>query len=204
MSVVTNVDQLSPSDRALQRAVDRYLPDRDGLIVELGSGWGRITRQLVDAGYRNILCVDFWEGAPAALQDVTQARFAMCDLTKDRLPVDDSHASVILCIHLIEHMVDPTHMLKEARRALRPGGVLVLFTPDFARSVKTFYTDPQHIHPYIPVGLKSILEYNGFRVIELKHLNVRRPFGRLAFLWRRFERLIYTGNSILAIATPAS
>lgn len=94
----------------------------------------------------------------------------------------------------------PENMFKEIRRVLAPDGVAIFATPDFARSFKTFYEDPSHIHPYVPGGLRTGLELAGFEVLHLSHLNVRRPLGRFPFLWRRYPKLWFTGSSIVAVA----
>jgi SAM-dependent methyltransferase len=49
-----------------------------------------------------------------------------------RLPVADGVADVVLMSELIEHLVDPDAAVAEVRRVLRPGGSLLLSTPNLA------------------------------------------------------------------------
>ena len=53
------------------------------------------------------------------------------DAEKDRFPYDDVYFSTVLCCELVEHLTaDPMHMMAEINRILRPGGNLVLTTPN--------------------------------------------------------------------------
>jgi SAM-dependent methyltransferase len=48
------------------------------------------------------------------------------------LPLADSSVDVVIMSELIEHLVDPDSTLDEAWRVLRPGGTLLLSTPNLA------------------------------------------------------------------------
>ncbi len=48
------------------------------------------------------------------------------------LPVADGVADVVIMSELIEHLVDPDGAIAEIRRVLRPGGSLLLSTPNLA------------------------------------------------------------------------
>lgn len=53
------------------------------------------------------------------------------DLEKTPLPAEDESFDYVVCSEVIEHMeIDPVHMLAEINRVLKPGGVLILSTPN--------------------------------------------------------------------------
>ncbi len=55
------------------------------------------------------------------------------DAEKDRFPYADEYFDTVLCGELIEHLFeDPMHMMSEINRILKPGGHLVLTTPNIA------------------------------------------------------------------------
>jgi SAM-dependent methyltransferase len=63
------------------------------------------------------------------------------DAEKDCFPYPDQSFSTVLCCELLEHLAaDPMHMMHEVNRILKPGGSLVLTTPNLAslRSLAAF------------------------------------------------------------------
>jgi len=55
------------------------------------------------------------------------------DAEKDRFPYPDAYFSTVLCCELVEHLrEDPMHMMAEINRILKPGGHLVLTTPNIS------------------------------------------------------------------------
>lgn len=53
------------------------------------------------------------------------------DAERDRFSYEDEYFSTVLCCELLEHLKeDPMHMMSEINRILKPGGHLVLTTPN--------------------------------------------------------------------------
>jgi len=119
-----------------------------GLVVDAGAFPGKLTRLL--ARHWNVIALDkepdrgltaqqrFKEG----LGKIKEETFAQAmhqlgittvtaDLETDRWPIEDSKADAIVLTEVIEHLyVDPLHALLEANRVLKPGGVLLISTPN--------------------------------------------------------------------------
>ncbi|MED7953833.1 MULTISPECIES: methyltransferase domain-containing protein [unclassified Streptomyces] len=68
--------------------------------------------------------------------------FTQLDISKP-LPFADASVDWVYAEHLIEHVTMPVAVgwLREARRVLRPGGVLRITTPDLARYLVGYATD---------------------------------------------------------------
>lgn len=108
------------------------------------------------------------------------------DAEKDRFPYEDGSFATVLCCELIEHLPsDPMHMMSEINRILRPGGHLVLTTPNVAslRAVSAILQgfhpmlypayikpetggspDPRHAREYTPREIQTLFEDAGFEV----------------------------------------
>ncbi len=119
-----------------------------------------------------------------------QCKIDLFDAEKDRFPYANDSFSTILCCELLEHLVaDPMHMMLEINRILKPGGSLVLTTPNIAslRAVagilQGFHpalfpayiqpredgaVDARHNREYTAPEVKALLENSGFEVTLLE------------------------------------
>ena len=77
--------------------------------------------------------------------------------------------------HVIEHVPDPVRTLAECRRILKPGGKLVLFTPNASSlSHRVFKNDwrglepPRHLHVFSTESMRPLLERAGFQNISVR------------------------------------
>jgi O-antigen chain-terminating methyltransferase len=90
------------------------------------------------------------------------------------LPADSLQA--ITGFHLIEHLDFHRfiELLEEARRTLRPGGLLIFETPNPKNLVVgacNFYSDPTHRQPLFPETVEFILRHKGFARVRLEYLH---------------------------------
>ena len=97
-----------------------------GDLLDVGCGRGDLFRRLTPA-FTSYTGVDLvrYEGFP----DAPAARFRSGDLNQ-RLPVDDGSADVVVSIETIEHLENPRALFRELVRAARPGGLLLVTTPN--------------------------------------------------------------------------
>src|SRR5580692_451889 len=101
-------------------------------IVDIGCGDGAATALAaqVNPGHR-VVGLDWSADAlrHARSRGLTLVR---AEVEPAGLPVASGRADVVVMSELIEHLVDPDSALEEARRVLRPGGTLLLSTPNLA------------------------------------------------------------------------
>ena len=113
------------------RLLDKRLTGRSRFL-DVGCGVGAITLLLKER-----LKFDDAYGVDIAEANVEEAQrrgvlAQQVDLNTSNLPFPEQFFDAIFAGEIIEHMVDPDHLLQESHRALKPDGILVLTTPNLA------------------------------------------------------------------------
>jgi O-antigen chain-terminating methyltransferase len=90
----------------------------------------------------------------------------------------------VTSFHVIEHLPLPAldHLVHLAYRALAPGGVLILETPNplsLVVAARNFWLDPTHLRPVHPESLGLAFELAGFDPVERLDLRPFLPADRL-------------------------
>jgi 2-polyprenyl-3-methyl-5-hydroxy-6-metoxy-1,4-benzoquinol methylase len=115
---------------AIARAVRRHAPGRK--VADLGSAQGNISIHLARLGF-NVTAVeknqDFIDYARSK-KDSDQVEWRCADL---RSFAADEEFDVVVLGEVIEHTGTPERLLATVARIVRPGGVLVLTTPNGER-----------------------------------------------------------------------
>lgn len=101
----------------------------DDVILDAGCGNGRFLKMMRDSfPDARLVGADYSRAEVAAAVasgfEVEQANF------ESELPFADGEFSVVNLAQVIEHLRDPDRLLEEINRILRPGGNLVLSTPN--------------------------------------------------------------------------
>lgn len=98
-----------------------------GRILDVPAGHGAFAQELLKRGYGDIDCLDIAEET-FALSD-PGVRFTRHDVI-DPLPFPDAHFDYVFSIEGIEHFENPWSFAKELCRVLKPGGRLIISTPN--------------------------------------------------------------------------
>lgn len=132
----------------------RHLPSVPFTVADFGAYPGSLLRLL-----RRFLPADACQMIGAGLMVTEEFRRAMCEecdakiLTVNldprneqlagkgyptRVPLDDESVDFVFATEIVEHMVSPLHLFQEAFRVLRPGGHLLITTPNVTRIGNVF------------------------------------------------------------------
>jgi predicted SAM-dependent methyltransferase len=113
-----------------------------------------------------------------------------------RLPMPDASADIVLAADMTEHLDDDTmtRIFAEAHRTLKPGGAMVIYTPESSHLFErlkdsgVMTQDPSHIGIRSASELSDALRRAGFVVQPVRYMPSHLPGWNL--LERAFSRWI--------------
>jgi SAM-dependent methyltransferase len=118
---------LGSSDAAIYAAVDALLAAHgaSGVLADVGCGTGNLWRAVAPRFAR---CI----GVDAVRYDELpgDVEHRQADLDRRALPLTDGEADVVAAIETIEHLENPRAFVRELCRAARPGGLVIVTTPN--------------------------------------------------------------------------
>lgn len=149
-----------------------------GVALDVGAAGGGNTRVLAAAGWRALALEYGADGAEVAHERGLQV--IRGDATQ--LPVRDSGIDLVVAFDVLEHIDDDTGVVAHLRRALRPGGTLLVAVPAGMRNWSAHDEAVGHVRRYERGPLHDLLTGGGFEVEQLRSWNVLlSPVAR----WRR-------------------
>jgi SAM-dependent methyltransferase len=162
-------------------------------VLDLGCRSGALTRHFLDGNEVVGLDVDRAALEKAAALGIETV---LADV-EERLPLEDESFDAVVAGELLEHVRFPDALVDEARRVLRPRGVLVGSVPNafrlqcrlrFLRG-RAPEDDPTHLHMYSPAHVRAIL--SGFDDLRISFVG-----GRYLRLHPRLlgRDLVFTGT----------
>jgi O-antigen chain-terminating methyltransferase len=170
-------DAFRGSHEVIKERAREYLDDvlalpRKGPVVDVGCGRGEWLEVLKESGvdaYGIDLNPHFVEGCLTRGLDVR-----LGDAFQHLAEVPERSLAAVTALHVAEHL--PIEALVElidlSIRALEPGGLLILETPNpdsLVVGASTFYIDPGHVRPLNPLFLAFLVGARGLADVEVRY-----------------------------------
>lgn len=143
-------------------------------VLDVGPGRGEWLELLADEGIK-AYGVDLNESM-VAIGRSAGVEILHGDALEHLRNLDPGSLRAVTAFHFVEHIsLDmQIEFLRAVVRALCPGGLIVLETPNPTNLVvgaAAFYLDPTHLRPVHPQLLEFLVEVHGFEEIELRFLH---------------------------------
>ncbi len=185
-----------------------------GQLLDFGAGQGDFLKKLISRS-TNYMC----HGVDLMYSNVVGANWYVQDLNR-KLQFKDQQFDVVTSIEVIEHLENPRQVVRDLARVLKPGGVLLLTTPNNEswRSILSYifrgnfvaFTDssyPAHITALSRSDLFRILKESQFNKIEVLYTDSGMVPSMAAWTWQKLSFGLLKGkrfsDNILLVAQKA-
>ena len=169
---------LSKVGRLLIRRTRRrqaWIPFREpGRLLDFGCGAGDFLRRMKGFGW-SVEGLDMSEDVARSVQEKTGIRIHVGSLPHHDIQPETYDA--VTMWNSLEHVHHPRQVVREAAKALRPGGLLVVGVPNFASwSFKAYQQHwyalelPRHLSHFTPESLQELIAGEGLRIHSLLHI----------------------------------
>lgn len=185
---------LGPLRELARRNLMALPAERRGSVLDVGCGSGLFLRHMRSLGWQ-VSGVDF---DPKAAE-VARKALPGCEIRSggvEALDFEPETFDAVTLSHVIEHLTDPLETLRACHRVLRPGGWLVVATPNSASLGRRrfgrhwlHWDPPRHIQVFNPGTLSRLAREAGFAVRSLS-----TPSSSSHFVWQASRLLEKTGS----------
>jgi len=153
-----------------------FAPDLRLLDIGCGTGW-------LAEHFSSYTGID--ASADAVRRATANGRNVIAGDVDQPLPFPDGSFDAVVLKDVLEHVADPVAVVCEARRVLRPGGLVFASSPDAQRWVWDDYT---HRRPFTRKSFRLLFVDQGFEIQRLGYESVTPGVGLLSRHTRRKRR----------------
>ena len=112
--------------RATLNKIKEYNIAISGNYLDIGSGYGDLISEVISEFKVKPYACDYTD----QLMQLSNQSVDIVDLNKQKLPYNNNYFDLVTLTEVIEHLEDYRGNLKDIFRVLKPGGILVISTPN--------------------------------------------------------------------------
>lgn len=158
--------------RVLQESANRYAawlgPGKGKRVLDVGCGNGELLVRMRRLGWE----VTGIDPDPRAVSAARQGYELDVQLgTSSNCSLPSGSFDAVTLVHVIEHVADPTALLRECGRLVKPDGVIVVVTPNVASLGRSLFgrnwrgwEPPRHLTLFGPNHLERCASLSGLKV----------------------------------------
>lgn len=172
----------------VHQMIDRYADK--GKVLDIGAGTGKMLAELKEKGWK-ITGVD---GEKEAIEWSKKRgiKIQRCNLRHGKLPFKANSFDLVLALDVLEHLTNTQAALTEAKRVVKPGGLIIATTPAYQWLYGYWDKMLGHRRRYTSKTMKTL-----FRTIGLKI----KYLGYFSTLWFLPAVLVRKTKSILRMTS---
>ncbi|MEW6219631.1 MAG: class I SAM-dependent methyltransferase [Thermodesulfobacteriota bacterium] len=145
----------------------------DDRLLDVGCALGGFLLHLAGQGFRHLAGVEMTQAYVERAREVCP--FPVAAGSAEALPFEDHSLDAVVLEQVLEHLAAPGQALAEARRVLRPGGILCLGVPDAAAYQEQPFFDfywlllREHIQHFDATAIAWLGARHGFTLLAAAH-----------------------------------
>ena len=171
-----------------------FTRDKDVLDCACGIGWGSCL--IANGGAKSVTGIDLCSIAIESAKEFYSSSNLKFVLGTSNDFDETTKFDVITSFETLEHVDDPINFLKSLKKVLKPGGVLLLSTPN-GHCLKHDHTKPYnqyHVEEYTKEELIKLLEQSGWILKKYMGQKHMRANSKEVSNYRNFTKNYWLNN----------
>lgn len=168
--------QLANMIRDYQDQLRNLLPllPSKGRLLEIGCANGLFLKAALELGFEDVRGVEPGEESIRAADSVVRDKIVNALFRADLFPPESF--DVVCCFQVLDHLLDPAAVLRDAAKLLRKGGLVLLLN----HNIRSWFPrvlgercpmyDIEHIYLFDKRTVAQLLQNNGFEVVGVRNV----------------------------------